>query len=142
MPDDAPTPILIDSSIWIKGQANPQWFAAVIAGQRDVATCDAAMAEFEIGLYAPRQRRTRESVKAFLEAEILPTVRYPHVPDDFRTAARLIGEAIFKAAARPSFPDGLIAACALRTGRIVWTTDETDFKAMGCQTFNPLKRSA
>jgi predicted nucleic acid-binding protein len=33
--------------------------------------------------------------------------------------------------------DGLIAACARRTNRIVWTTDETDFKAMGCDIFDP-----
>lgn len=137
MPEKAPTPILIDSSIWIRGQADPQMFARLIAAERDVATCDAAMAEFEIGLYAPREKKTREAVRKFLEAEIAPVVRYPQLPDDFREAARLIGEAIFNSRAKPSFADGLIAACALRTGRIVWTADEYDFKAMGCTTFNP-----
>ena len=140
MPDEARIPILIDTSIWICAQADPSWFADVIRGERDIATCDAAMGEFEIGLYASREKRTRESVRKFLETEILPVVRYPHWPDDFRQAARLIGEAIYNGKAKPSFPDGLIAACALRTGRTVWTIDETHFKAMGCKTFNPLQR--
>ena len=141
MPDEAPTPILIETSIWILGQEDPRWFAGVIAGERDLATCDAAMAEYEIGLYAPKHKQTRESVRKFLEAEIAPLVRYPHWPDDFREAARLIGEAIFNATAKPSFADGLIAACARRTNRVVWTTDETDFRAMGCKTFNPAAKS-
>jgi predicted nucleic acid-binding protein len=139
MPGEAPIPILIETSIWVLGQEDPQWFARVIAGERDLATCDAAMAEYEIGLYAPKQKPTRESVRKFLEAAVVPIVRYPHWPDDFREAARLIGEAIFNATAKPSFADGLIAACARRTNRVVWTTDETDFKAMGYRTFNPAK---
>jgi predicted nucleic acid-binding protein len=61
----------------------------------------------------------------------------PHLPDDFREASRLIGEAIFSSTAKPSFADGLIAASARRTNRVVWTTDETDFKAMDCATFDP-----
>lgn len=138
MPAGAPS-ILIDSSIWIKGQRDPKWFESAVADKDDLATCDAAVGEYEVGLYAPRERKTREQVREFLNAAILPTTRLPHVPDDFREAARLIGEAIFHSAARPSFPDGLIAACARRTNRVVWTTDESDFKAMGCQTFNPWK---
>jgi len=78
-------------------------------------------------------------VRDFYEASIQPLMRLPHLPDDFHMAARIIGEAIFDGAARPSFADGLIAACARRTNRVVWTTDESDFKAMGCQTFNPWK---
>ena len=129
--------ILIDSSIWIKGQRDPQWFASVVSGQDDVATCDAAVGEFEVGLYAPREKKTREQVREFFDAAVWQVMRLPHLPDDFREAARLIGEAIFNSSAKPSFPDGLIAACARRTGRTVWTTDESDFKAMGCQTSNP-----
>jgi predicted nucleic acid-binding protein len=138
MPADAPS-VLIDSSILIKGQRDALWFASVIEGHDDLATCAAAVGEFEVGLYAPREKKTRDQVREFSEAFILPLMRLPHLPDDFREAARLIGEAIFHSTARPSFPDGLIAACARRTNRVVWTTDETDFKAMGCQTFNPWK---
>jgi predicted nucleic acid-binding protein len=90
-----------------------------------------------VGLYAPREKKTRDQVREFSEASLSPLMRLPHLPDDFREASRLIGAAIFQSRARPSFPDGLIAACARRTGRMVWTTDETDFKAMGCRTFNP-----
>ena len=132
-----PFGILIDSSIWIKGQRDPQRFADLVAAEPDLATCDAAVGEFEVGLYAPREKKTRESVREFFIAAIQPVMRLPHIPDDFRDASRLIGEAIFHSEAKPSFPDGLIAAVALRTKRTVWTADETDFKAMGCQTFNP-----
>lgn len=142
MPADVPIPILIDSSVWIRGQADPQGFARLIVHERDAATCDAAVAEYEIGLYAPREARTRESVRKFFDAELIHTVRYPQLPDDFRQAARLIGEAIFNSKAKPSLADGLIAACALRTNRVVWTMDETDFKAMGCVTRNPWLRQS
>ena len=131
--------VLIDSSILIKGQRDPLWFASVVDGRDDLATCAAAVGEFEVGLYAPREKKTREQVRQFSKAAIEPLMRLPHLPDDFREASRLIGEAIFHSAAKPSFTDGLIAACALRTNRVVWTTDNTDFQAMGCQTFNPWK---
>jgi predicted nucleic acid-binding protein len=133
--------VLIDSSILIKGQRDPLWFASIVSNQGDLATCDAAVGEFEVGLYAPREKTTREQVRAFSEACITPLMRLPHLPDDFREASRLIGEAIFKSAAKPSFADGLIAACARRTNRVIWTMDETDFAAMGCTTFNPWKAS-
>ena len=129
--------ILIDSSIWIKGQRDPKWLDSVIGAQTDVATCDVAVGEFAVGLYAPREKKTRQEVREFYDRAISSVAWLPHTPEDFRTAARLIGHAIFNSRARPSFPDGLIAACALRTERVVWTTDETDFKAMGCKTFNP-----
>lgn len=129
--------VLIDSSVLISGQADPQRFAQIVQGRTDLATCDAAVGEYEVGLYAPREKKTRQSVKAFAVACVYPLRREPHLPEDFREASRLIGEAIFASKARPSFPDGLIAACALRMNGTVWTRDETDFKAMGCQTFNP-----
>ena len=129
--------VLIDSSILIKGQRDPLWFQALVDNRDDLATCDAAVGEFEVGLYAPQEKRTREQVRQFYKAAIAPLMRFPHLPDDFREASRLIGEAIFKNIAKPSFPDGLIAACARRTSRVVWTADETDFRALGCQTFNP-----
>jgi predicted nucleic acid-binding protein len=132
-----PDAVLIDSSIWIKGQRDPAWFKQVVANVEDVATCAAAVGEFEVGLYAPREKKTRDQVREFFVAAVEPTTRFPHLPDDFPEAARLIGEAIFNGTAKPSFADGLIAAVARRTGRTVWTTDETDFKAMGCDTFNP-----
>ncbi len=138
---DAATSILIDSSIWIKGQRDPQKFRTLIAGENDLATCDAAVGEFEVGLYAPREKKTRDQVREFFEASVEPLARFPHFPEDFREAARLIGEAIFSSKAKPSFPDGLIAAVAKRTNRVVWTADETDFKAMGCQTRNPFSEN-
>jgi predicted nucleic acid-binding protein len=134
MPD---SPILIDSSIWIHGQKNPQRFRQLIALENDVATCDAAVGEFSVGLYAPREKKTRDQVREFFGAAVEPVARFPHFPDDFMEAARLIGDAIFASRAKPSFPDGLIAAVARRTARVVWTSDETDFKAMGCKTYNP-----
>ena len=129
--------VLIDSSILIKGQRDPVWFASVIDKRDDLATSVAAVAEFEVGLYAPRDKKTRDQVREFSEAAIAPLMRIPVFPDDFHEAARLVGEAIFNGEAKPSMVDGLIAACARRTNRIVWTTDETDFKAMGCDIFDP-----
>ena len=131
-------PCLFDSSIWIVGQNNPAWFATVVADLADVATCQAAVGEFCVGLYAPRQKATRDQVQEFFTQNVQAVACHPHLPDDFDDASRLIGQAIFQAAAKPSFPDGLIAACARRLGRIVWTTDEIDFKALGCRVFNPL----
>jgi len=113
----------------------------VIDNRDDLATCGAAVGEFEVGLYAPREKKTREQVQAFSTACIERMMCLPHLPDDFREASRLIGEAIFKSMAKPSFADGLIAVCARRTKRVVWTTDETDFTAMGCMTFDPWKAS-
>jgi predicted nucleic acid-binding protein len=136
MPAENP-PILIDSSVWIAGQRDPQRFRELIAAKNDLATCDAAVGEFRVGLFAPREKATREQVREFFEASVEPLARYPHFPEDFAEAARLIGEAIFASKAKPSFPDGLIAAVARRTGRVVWTRDETDFKAMGCRVENP-----
>ncbi len=73
MPADTPS-ILIDSSIWIKGQRDPKWFESVVADQDDLATCDAAVGEFEVGLYAPRERKTREQVREIF--------KYRHPADD------------------------------------------------------------
>lgn len=129
--------ILIDSSIWIKGQRDPGRFAEVVADQSDVATCEAAAGEFAVGLYAPRDRKTRDQVRAFHAAAVSAVACLSHPPEDFREAARLIGEAIFHSQAKPSFPDGLIDACARRTDRVVWTADEKDFQTMGCRTRNP-----
>ena len=133
--------VLIDSSILIKGQRDPLWFESIVDNRDDLATCAAAVGEFEVGLYSPREKKTREQVREFSEACLAPLMCLPHLPDDFREASRLIGEAIFNSAAKPSFADGLIAACARRTNRVVWTTDETDFKAMGFATFDPWKAS-
>lgn len=139
MPADDPT-VLIDSSILIKGQRDPAAFAEMVAGRDDLATCDAAVGEFEVGLYAPREKKTREQVRQFSEASILPLMKLPHLPDDFREASRLIGEAIYAGKAKPSFPDGLIAALARRMSLTVWTTDENDFATMGCATYNPWQK--
>lgn len=136
MPADAPT-ILIDTSVLIKGQHDPAWFASIVEKHDDLATCDAAIGEYEVALYAPREKKTRDQVRAFAEASIGPLMKLPHLPDDFHEAARLIGEAIHASKAKPSFPDGLIAAVARRSDLLVWTTDETDFRAMGCRTENP-----
>lgn len=138
MPAEAPT-ILVDTSILVKGQHDPAWFATLVANRDDLATCDAAIAEFEVGLYAPRAKKTRDQVREFANASILPLMNIPHLPEDFHEAARLIGEAIFAAKAKPSLADGLIAAVSRRLDLTVWTIDETDFKAMGCQTSNPWK---
>lgn len=128
---------MIDTSILIKGQANLAWFAGLVKDRFDLATCDAAVAEYEVGLYAPREKKTRQIVREFLDASILSLMNLPHVPEDFHEAARLIGEAIFASKAKPSFPDGLIAAVSRRLDLTIWTIDETDFKAMGCRTSNP-----
>ena len=137
----APQAILIDSSIWIHGQRDPKKFAALIEAQPDLATCDAAVGEYSVALYAPREKKTREQVREFFSAAIAPVASFPHFPEDFKEASRLIGEAIFASAAKPSFPDGLIAAVARRTNRLVWTADETDFRAMGCATKNPFLKN-
>ena len=62
--------ILIDSSIWIKGQRDPKWLDSVIGAQTDVATCDVAVGEFAVGLYAPREKKTRQEVREFYDRAI------------------------------------------------------------------------
>lgn len=131
-------PCLFDSSVWIVGQNHPHWFADVLDGLPDVATCLAAVGEYAVGLHAPKQKRTRDQVREFLERRIQLAAWHVHVPDDFPAASRLIGEAIYQDKAKPSYPDGLIAACALRLNRVVWTTDPRHFKAMGCRVYDPL----
>lgn len=74
-----------------------------------------------------------------MEDKVQAVAWHGHLPDDFAKAPKLIGNAIFESIAKPSFPDGLIAACALRLGRVVWTTDDKHFAAMGCRVYNPLK---
>jgi len=135
-------PCLLDSSILIEGQRNPKGFAKWMAGLDDVATCQVAVGEYAVGMFAPREKKTRDEARAFYKAFTVSVANHPHLPDDFEEAARLIGEAIFSGATKPSFPDGLIAACALRLNRNVWTRDEGHFQAMGCSTFNPLKHPA
>ncbi len=123
-------PCLLDSSVWIEGEANPVWFAELIEGLPDVSTCATAAAEFAVGMYSPRKKATRDAARAFLEKSVFAVAVFAHLPDDFLEAARLIGEAIYRSAAKPSFADGLIAACALRLDRTVWTTNDKEFKAM------------
>lgn len=130
-------PCLLDSSVLIQGQRDPQWFSQKLTGMKDVATCHASVGEYAVGMYAAAEKKTRDEARAFYKEFTSSVARHPHLPDDFDEAARLIGEAIFSNKAKPSFPDGLIAACARRLNRIVWTKDEGHFQAMGCGTFNP-----
>ena len=131
-------PCLFDSSIWILGQNDPHWFSALVITLPDVATCLAAVGEYAVGLYSPRKKTTRDQVREFLEDKMAAVAWHGHLPDDFSSASRLIGEAIFRSVAKPSFPDGLIAAYALRLNRMVWTEDDADFAAMGCRVYNPV----
>lgn len=132
-------PCLFDSSIWIAGQNAPQWFGGLVRDLPDVATCMAAVLEYSVGLYAPRRKGTRDAVREFLEDKLRAVAWYGHVADDFPAAAKLIGQAIFHSVGKPSVADGLIAACALRLNRRVWTADAKHFQAMGCQVYDPLK---
>jgi len=131
-------PCLIDSSIWIEAQSDPQWFAALIEDHPDAATCQVAVAEYCVGLYAPEETKTRAEARDFFEQRLQAVAFLPHVPDDFQLAPRLVGDAIRANAGRPNIPDGLIAACALRTNRRIWTKDK-HFAAMGCKVFKPLE---
>jgi len=132
-------PCLIDSSIWVEGQRNPVWFSGLVADLPDIATCFTASGEYAVGLYAPEQKKTRDEAREFFVNSVQAVACHPHLPDDFLNASRLVGEAIFAKRAKPNYADGLIAACAQRLNRIVWTKDETHFSAMGCKTYNPLK---
>ena len=111
----------------------------MVADLPDVSTCLAAVGEYAVGLYAPREKRTRDQVREFMDDKMAVVAWHAHLPEDFANAARLIGAAIHRSAAKPFLPDGLIAACALRLGRVIWTKDEKDFAAMGCRVYNPLK---
>jgi len=132
-------PCLIDSSVWIEGERNPAWFADLVEDLPDAATCLTAAGEFAVGLHAPAKKITRDRAREFFVSSVQSVAWLPHLPDDFLEAGRLVGEAILLSKAKPSFADGLIAACAQRQERIVWTTDDAHFTAMGCRVFNPLK---
>jgi predicted nucleic acid-binding protein len=135
-------PCLIDSSIWIEAQRNPKWFASLIVDLPDIATGFTAAGEYAVGCYAAEQKKTRDEARRFFDNSVQAVACHPHLPDDFLTASRLVGEAILAKAARPNYADGLIAACARRLDRVVWTKDEIHFSAMGCRIFNPLKDSS
>src|SRR5438874_413834 len=96
-------PCLFDSSIWIVGQKDPLWLSALVRDLPSVSTCLAAVMEYAVGLYAPRQRSTREQVRQFLEDMIGTVTWHSHLSEDFSTASRLIGSAIFRSVAKPSF---------------------------------------
>ena len=134
-------PCLIDSSIWIEGERNPAWFADLVQDLPDVATCLTAAGEYAVGIYAPTKKHTRDRAREFFVKSVQSVAWLPHLPDDFLEAARLVGEAILTNKAKPTFADGLIAACAQRQDRIVWTADDDHFSAMGCRTYNPLEDS-
>lgn len=63
-------PCLFDSSIWIVGQNDPAWFAPLVMDLPDVATCLVAVGEYAVGLHAPRQKKTRDQVRAFLDDKL------------------------------------------------------------------------
>ena len=124
----------------MEGERNPAWLADLLEELPDAATCLIAAGEFAVGLHAPARKATRDRAREFFVRSIQAVAWLPHLPDDFMEAARLVGEAIRSSQAKPSFADGLIAACAQREDRIVWTTDDAHFSAMGCRTYNPLKQ--
>ena len=132
-------PCVIDTSIWIEAQRNPRWFAGLIADLPDIATCFTAAGEYAVGCYAAEQKKTRDEARDFFENSVQAVACHPHLPDDFLTASRLIGQAIFSKTAKPNYADGLIAACARRLDRVVWSKDEGHFSALGCRVYNPLK---
>jgi predicted nucleic acid-binding protein len=133
-------PCLVDSSVWIDAEREPARFAAAVKGHADVATCLAAVTEFAVGVYAPAKEKTREAARLFLDRQIAAAAWHAHLPDDFAAAARLVGAAIRRGKAKPSFADGLIAACATRLGRVVWTLDTSHFTAMGAPALIPFSK--
>jgi predicted nucleic acid-binding protein len=130
-------PCLVDSSVWIAGQANPAWLSTLFAGLPDVATCLAAVGEYAVGIYAAPRQTLRDQAREFL-SDLGAVAWHGHLPDDFALAPKLIGGVILRARGKPSFADGLIAACALRLNRRVWTTDK-HFKEMGCEVYDPVQ---
>jgi predicted nucleic acid-binding protein len=130
---------LIDTDVLVAGEHTPEIVAGWIESKHDVATCDVVRAEFLVGVHAPSQAATREKARRYYEEHIAVLPSLPIEKADYDQAGRLIGEAIRHGKARPSLGDGLIAACALREGRIVATKNVTNFKAMGCDPEDPFK---
>ena len=133
-------PLLIDTDVWVEGERRPLAVADWLANQDDVATCEVVWAEFLIGVHAAAQASTRAKARRYFEEIVSAPICLPIEGGDFERAARLIGEAIRAGKARPTLGDGLIAACALRSGRWVATGNDKDFQAMGVPTVNPLAR--
>ena len=130
---------LIDTSVFVEGEIDPEFFADWLQDKDDVATSEVVLAEFTVGIHAPSDVATRENARKFFTDYILTVPALPVLSQEFRDVGRLIGDAIRHGKARPSLGDGLIAMCALREGRIVVTTNVKDFAAMGVKTVNPLK---
>lgn len=131
---------LIDTSVFVEAEADPALLLAWLAETDDVATSEAVLAEFSVGLHAPSDAATRERARKYFQEYILPLPALPVLSQDYRDAGRLIGEAIRQGKARPGLADALIALCALRENRTVATMDPKDFKAMGVRVCNPFAK--
>ncbi len=103
-----------------------------------VATADIVRGQFLIGVHMVKDPAKRNRGAKFYSESIAPLPSIANEPEDYEQAARLAGEAWRNNAGSPDLLDGLLAAIALRTGAVVATRNEKDFKAMGCPCANPL----
>ena len=132
---------LIDSDVLIEGErANPA-FEEWRKTDGEFATADIIRAEFLLGVHMVADTAKRVRGEQFYRDRIAPISSLSNEPLDYETAARLAGEARRLNKGKPSIPDALLAAIAIRTGATVATRNLKDFDAMGCPCKNPLEHT-
>jgi toxin FitB len=135
-------PWLIDSDILIEGEHENPAFVPWLETADEVATADIIRAEFLLGVHAVPDAKKRLRGEQFYRDRIAGMASFANESADFEVAARIAGEARRAGKGKPSLPDALLAAIALRKGATVATGNLDDFKAMGCTCENPLKHPA
>ena len=130
---------LIDTDILIEGERGNPAFEPFRKSGGEFATADIIRAEFLLGVHSVADAVKRTRGEMFYRQRIAPIASLANEPADFETAAQLAGEARRLGRGKPSLPDALLAAIALRTGATVATRNLADFKALGCPCKNPLE---
>jgi len=129
---------LIDSDVLIEGERGNPDFNAWLATCEEVATADIVRAEFLLGVHLVLDQVKRGRGERFYSEKITRLASLPNETADYELAAKLAGEARRTGQGKPSLPDALLAAIAIRTGATVATRNLKDFQALGCDCKNPL----
>jgi len=131
---------LIDSDILIEGERGNPGFEPWRTGGGEFATADIIRAEFLLGVHAVPDAAKRQRGEQFYRDRVAPLASFSNEMADYETAARMAGEAWRTGKGKPSLPDALLGAIALRTGATVATQNLKDFQAMGVPAQNPLEQ--
>ncbi len=126
---------LIDCDILIEGERGNPAFDLWRRSDAEFATADIIRAEFLLGVHAVADAAKRRRGEQFYRERIAGIASLPNEVQDYELAARMAGETRRSGKGKPSLPDALLGAMAIRT---VATGNLNDFKKMGVPCANPL----